>query len=40
MTEVIAIAAVMMLPMIAIAVTLYYSWDATKNIGEEDVESD
>jgi len=35
MTEVIAIGAVMMLPMIAIAVTLYYSHIATKDIGNE-----
>jgi hypothetical protein len=35
MTEVIGIGAVMMLPMIAIAVTLYYSWKETKDIGND-----
>ena len=33
--DVIGIGAVMLCPMIAIAVTLYYSWDATKDIGNE-----
>jgi len=35
MMDVIGIGAVMMLPMIAIAVTLYYSYIATKDIGNE-----
>ena len=35
MTEIVGITAVMTLPMIAIAVTLYYSWKATKDIGNE-----
>jgi hypothetical protein len=35
MTEVIGITAVMLCPMIAIAVTLYYSHKETKDIGKE-----
>ena len=33
--DVLGIGVVMMLPMIAIAVTLYYSWKETKDIGNE-----
>lgn len=35
-TELLGIFAVMMLPMIGLGVTLYLSWDATKDIGKED----
>jgi hypothetical protein len=34
--DVLGIGAVMLCPMIAIAVTLYYSHEATKDIGNED----
>ena len=33
--ELLGIFAVMMCPMIGLGVTLYYSWEATKDIGNE-----
>ena len=35
--DVLGIGAVMLCPMIAIAVTLYYSWKETKEIGNEQI---
>ena len=36
MTELIGIGMVMLLPMIGIGVSLYYSWVYTKDIGKEE----